>query len=87
MQIQYHRQFEKHFKKLSAKDKKKVISHVEIFIKNPKDPRLKDHKLHGQLKHLRAFWAAGDIRVIYKKVDGYLVVLFLDVGSHRQVYG
>ncbi len=87
MRIKYHRQFEKRFKKLSDSDKKRVIAHIKFFLVSPKDPRLKDHKLQGQLKHLRAFRVGGDIRVIYKKIDGYTVVLLLDIGAHDHVYG
>jgi mRNA-degrading endonuclease YafQ of YafQ-DinJ toxin-antitoxin module len=45
---------------------------------------LNDHALLGKLEGKRAFWVAGGIRVIYVEADDFIV--FLDIGSHNQVY-
>ena len=45
---------------------------------------LYDHALTGKLAGKRAFSIAGDIRVIYVELEDAIV--FLDVGSHNQVY-
>lgn len=43
-----------------------------------------DHALTGKLTGKRAFSVAGDIRVIYVELEDAIV--FLDIGSHNQVY-
>lgn len=80
--------FKKHFQQRIAKNSKliaKTEQRISIFAKNPKSPLLKDHALTGKKNHLRAFWVTGDIRIVYLPVSEEEVI-FIDVGSHNQVY-
>lgn len=86
MQIKFHRNFEKRFKKLSDKFKKKTIAAIRRFEKNPFDPVLKNHALTGNLIGKRAFSIAGDMRIIFEEFDNYVLVIMLDIGTHNQVY-
>ncbi len=86
MQIKFHKKFAKAFKKLSPDLKKKTIEVIEVFTNNPKDKLLRNHTLKGKMKGKRAFSVTGDCRVIFEEIDGYVVVIMLDVGSHNQVY-
>lgn len=86
MQIQYHRQFEKRFAKLQPQIKKKVITAIQQFAKNPFDPKLRNHALTGRLAGLRAISVMGDLRIIFEEHDHYVLVIMLDVGTHNQVY-
>jgi addiction module RelE/StbE family toxin len=45
---------------------------------------LDDHALKGKMKGKRAFSITDDVRVIYVESDN--VFVFLDIGSHNQVY-
>lgn len=56
-----------------------------LFLKNPKDPTLKNHALQGLLKGKRAFSVTGDVRVIYRFIDKDTIIL-LRIGTHNQVY-
>lgn len=87
MQIKFHKNFEKRFKKLPPSLKEKTTSAIEKFTKNPFDQALKNHSLTGKLKGQRAFSVTGNIRVIFEEYDDYVIVLMLDVGTHPQVYG
>ena len=82
MQIKYHKNFTKSFKKLtpSLKNKTKKI------INNPKDKTIKNHKLTGKLNNKRAISVTGDVRIIFEQYNNYILVIFLDIGSHNQVY-
>jgi len=86
MQIKFHKRFEKSLKKLSPDLKKKTIEAIEKFTKNPKDKLSRNHSLKAKMKGKRAFSVTGDCRVIFEEVDGYIIVVMLDVGSHNQVY-
>jgi mRNA-degrading endonuclease YafQ of YafQ-DinJ toxin-antitoxin module len=41
--------------------------------------------LTGPLAGKRSFWVAGDMRVVYVEADE--AIIFVDIGSHNQVYG
>ncbi len=87
MRIIYTATFKKHLKKRILHRRKlyqKFKKRVELFINSPDDPSLRDHKLKGAKKGLRAFSITGDIRVVYYK-EGECIY-FLDIGTHTQVY-
>ncbi len=87
MKIEYNDSFIKHYKKRITSNHlliKKAKERINLFIKNPNDPILKDHPLKGKSKGFRAFSITGDIRVIYQIIEG--TVYFFDIGTHNQVY-
>ncbi|MBI4080747.1 MAG: type II toxin-antitoxin system mRNA interferase toxin, RelE/StbE family [Candidatus Levybacteria bacterium] len=87
MKVRYHKTFLKNYKKRIATNKRlerKFLQQLEHFLKNPTNPSLRDHKLVGKKSSYRAFSVTGDIRVIYRTVEGELWLY--DIGSHNQVY-
>ena len=58
---------------------------IAIFQTNPFDPRLKTHRLSGQLKDLWNFSVDYDMRVVFSFIDPSRA-LFVDIGSHDEVY-
>lgn len=63
----------------------RTTERVKLFTINSRDPILKDHKLSGSKKNYRSFWVTGDIRIVYFPISEK-EVLFIDIGSHNQVY-
>ncbi len=86
MNIKYHKRFEKQFKKLLEKDKKKVLGAIENFIDNPRNVSLKNHSLKGMLMGKRAISVSSDMRIVFEEFDSYRLVIFLDLGKHNRVY-
>lgn len=87
MRIHYHKNFIKSYKKRISTNSSlasKFKERLDLFIKDQANPILKDHALKGKKFSYRAFSITGDIRVIYEKVDGD--ILLCDIGSHNQVY-
>ena len=80
------KKFRKAYRKLSSKKKAQVDRAVVIFVKNPKAEKLRNHVLRGKYKGLNSMSAAGDLRIIFKIRGDYVEVIFLNVGSHNQVY-
>lgn len=80
MKIIYSPKFERSFKKLSIFLAEKVIERTLIFNKDPFDPRLDTHKLHGKLKNQWSFSVDKKCRILleFDKTDA----VFLDVGDH-----
>ena len=88
MKIGYHRRFLKHYQKRvipSPNLDSRYKQRLNLWVKNRNDPLLKDHALTGDKEGFRAFCITGDIRVTYYPIDKGSV-LFVDIGSHNQVY-
>jgi len=88
IRIDYHRKFEKNYRKRIRNNRKlDFIFHkrVEQFLIDPNCKELGNHELTGRMKGLYSFRITGDIRCLYCWIDEE-TVLFLDIGSHNQVY-
>ena len=76
--------------------KKKIIQNTaiianffdrfQIFIHNPFDKSLKTHKLSGKLKDLWAFSLEYDLRIVFYFENNHQNAVFIDIGSHDEVY-
>jgi len=88
LEITFYPPFTKAFKK-KIKSNKSLHSQfqekLEIFKENPFDTRLKTHKLTCKLKDLYSFSIAHDLRIIFC-FFGNNRVIFIDVGTHDEVY-
>lgn len=85
MEIQYHKNFIKAFKKCDKRIQKKFFERRNLFLLNEFHPLLSNHGLSGDFKGSRSINITGDFRVIYVKTD--VGILFLDIGTHSQLYG
>ncbi len=82
MIIRSHRKFDKQISKLSVGLRKKLKKVLAIFTINPHHPSLKNHKLTGSMQDKRAIWVNCDVRIIFEEHDGYVLVIFLEIGGH-----
>lgn len=78
--------FRRSLKKLTPEQKQQVSRTVTIFARNPFDPKLRNHKLQGEHKETRSISAGYDLRILYREEGGHILVFFIDVGSHDEVY-
>ena len=74
--------FDKRYRKLPRKIKKKAEEKEKIFRDNPFDSRLHTHKLHGKDRDNRAFWIDFYYRIKFIFLSEE-EVLFLDIGTHE----
>jgi len=89
MEVSFSDSFRKVFnKRIKSKEiEKSFWACVELFIADSFDPRLKTHKLSGQLKNLWSFTVEYDLRVIfYFTKDKPKKAVLIDIGSHNEVY-
>lgn len=87
MKIEYHRRFLKHYKKRISSYPKldtKFEERFALWLADPRNSLLGDHRLSGSKGEFRSFSITGDIRVVYK-VKGKITQLY-DIGTHNQVY-
>ncbi len=80
--IQVTGRFEKNYRKLPKKIRDEAKLKENIFRKNPFDPTLKTHKLHGIEKEIWAFWVTYSYRIKFIFLDNETVLL-LDIGTHE----
>lgn len=85
MTIVFHKNFEKHFKKLTRGEQNRFKVRLAIFTKNPFHPLLRNHSLQGTYSGYRSIDIGGDLRAIYKMTERDAVV-FVTIGSHHTLY-
>lgn len=85
MKILFHRDFDKQFHKLSAKQKKKVSEKLSLFVLDCYHPSLNNHPLKGPYKDCRSINIRGDLRMIYHVTDKQ-EILFIAIGTHSELY-
>ena len=81
MKVNLSAHFQRSYRKLPRDIKDDFKSTIQVFIKNPRDPRLKTHKLKGKLHESLAFRLKDGYRVLFEFSAPDTVDL-LDVGSH-----
>ncbi|MBI2068713.1 MAG: type II toxin-antitoxin system mRNA interferase toxin, RelE/StbE family [Candidatus Yanofskybacteria bacterium] len=81
MQISYSPTFRKRYKKLRKEVKLQAIKKEILFRKNPFEPSLGTHKLHGRMEGLRAFWVNKKYRIIFE-FESDSMIKFHTVGTH-----
>lgn len=84
MNIVYTKKFQKRFKLLNPKLQNQFFERMDIFLKNPNDPQIRNHPLKGYLRGYRSFSVTGDV-LIFKYLSKKEIKL-IDIGTHNQVY-
>lgn len=79
--IHFHRAFYKHASRFKNK-RKSIDKAISLFQNNLNDPKLKVHKLEGELKNYWSFSVDYHLRILFKFVSSN-TVLFLDIGTHE----
>ena len=88
MRIGYHKNFIKQFEKLQKKEQERVLYALKLFENNPFAEQLRNHQLKGSLSDFRSISVGGDLRLhYYEKEPNHIVVVFVTIGSHAQLYG
>jgi len=83
MEILYLPKFKKQYEKLQPEIKDLAEQKEKIFRKNPFNPKLKTHKLHGKLSNFLAFSINYEYRIVFDFVDKKKsVVRFYLTGKH-----
>ena len=85
MFIKISSKFEKKYRRLPEIIKEEAKEKEFLFRKNPFHPQLKTHKLSGKNKETWAFWITYFYRIKFIFLSSG-EVLFLDVGTHGEVY-
>lgn len=86
MIIKYEKQFKKQYKNLPKKIQLQFYERLELFLKNPSVPTLRNHPLKGKYLGYWSINVSGDIRALYK-MEGKTIIIFALIGTHSKLYG
>jgi len=78
------RSLKRHIKK-HPESEDKIKEKLRMFTEEPYAPALRNHKLSGKLKDLRAIVVEYDCRIVFKFIDDDTALL-IGIGSHEEVY-
>ena len=81
MNIYYSPEFVRRFKKLPQESKLKALEKEKIFREDYHNPKLKTHKLSGNLSGRLAFWVDFRTRIVFSFLDSKNVY-FHSIGNH-----
>lgn len=89
MTVRYSPVFLKKLKQADVRVRKSFKQKLELFLKNPNSPYLNNHILKAKFYGLRSINITSDWRAIYeRKVDlKDKVAYFVDIGTHKELYG
>ena len=80
----YTPRFKKHFKNLSAQEKKQLKSKLELLSENPLHPSLRAKRIQGT-SDLYECSVNMDVRIIWY-YEGEKMIILLDIGHHDILY-
>lgn len=86
MQIISTKKFDKQYRKLEKETQQKFNKRVTILFSNLYHPSLNTHKLHGKFKDCMSINVTGDIRAVFQLKDDGSTLLFVEIGSHSDLY-
>ena len=85
--------FRRAFKRRTRRNsdlQERILGVLTALAEDPFEPRLKTHKLRGQLEGLWACWVEHDCRVVFAfepdPSDKDDLIVLVDIGSHDEVY-
>ncbi|HVF69287.1 MAG TPA: type II toxin-antitoxin system mRNA interferase toxin, RelE/StbE family [Xanthomonadales bacterium] len=89
MKIQYDPDFLRLLKKVNIRIRKSLRQKIEIFLKNPDEPSLNNHALRDKYEGYKSIDITADWRAIYEEFgeNGELIAYFVDLGTHKELYG
>ncbi len=85
MVINYHKDFIKDSKRLTIRQKERLMQRLKLFGQDQFHETLNNHSLQGKYRGFRSINVTGDLRVIYKQVQDEII--FVAIDSHSNLYG
>ena len=85
MKIILHKHFDKQYKKLRSREKKRFKERRDIFLQDPYHPILNNHALQGRYKGYRSMGITNDLRVIYALINTD-TAYFITIDTHSKLY-
>lgn len=88
IEVKFASDVEEYLIKIKRKDSRlfsRIDKQLELFVKNPKHPSLRTHKLSGKMKNMWSISITMSIRMVYIKM-GENSFVFVKIGEHKEAY-
>lgn len=84
MEVQFHKNFKKRFKKMLPKIQEQFYERLDLFLQDKFNRVLNNHSVDKAFRACRSINISGDCRAIYKE-DGNIAI-FITIGTHSDLY-
>jgi addiction module RelE/StbE family toxin len=84
MEIRFHKNFKKKFKKIPLKIQEQFYIRLELFLQNKFDKTLNNHSVDKAFPNCNSINISGDYRAIF--TDQENVIIFITIGTHSELY-
>ena len=84
MKVSYSKDFIKAAGLLNKAQKTRLKQRISLYLENPRDQQLRNHKLAGQWNGYSSINITGDLRAVFEQTE--TEVYFIAVGTHAQLY-
>ena len=84
MNISYSKDFVKAARHLNEAQSKRLKERMRLYLKEPNNTQLRNHKLSGQWSGYNSINITGDLRVVVRKTNDE--IYFIALGTHAQLY-
>jgi addiction module RelE/StbE family toxin len=81
-----HKGFKKQFRKLPPKVQRQFFERVDLFLIDKYHPLLNNHSVDSVYPGWRSINISGDYRALYEPMTDD-VVIFMQIGTHSELYG
>ena len=85
MDVSFHNNFKKSYKKRSRKVRDQFNKRLKLFLEDPYNILLNNHALHDEWLGFRSINVTGDFRAIFKYINGNSVQ-FVEIDAHSNLY-
>ena len=84
----YDPKFIKSLKRLDVRIRKSFKQRIDVFAKDPHNPKLNNHSLKRKYKGYKSIDITNDYRAIYEEVheDEDTIAYFISIGTHEELY-
>ncbi len=84
MEIKFHKNFKKKFKKIPVKIQEQFYERLDLFLQDKFDKMLNNHSVDNAFPNCRSINVSGDYRAIFK--DQGCIIIFITIGTHAELY-
>lgn len=85
MNVLFHKNFKKQYKKLRFNEQGHCDERIALFVRDPYHPVLNNHSLGGEYKNFKSINITGDLRALFELADKD-TVLFITIDTHSNLY-
>lgn len=85
MRVNFHRRFDKSYRRCSGKIRAQFKKRLKLFLGDPYNSTLENHALHGEWRDFRSITITGNYRALYHHINDETVEFFI-IDTHGNLY-